>query len=391
VLPMLSLAHVLYDQHRGPAALGVAVAVYLWSFIAVAIGTIISGVTYSLQEQVREARQLGQYILEAKIGEGGMGVVYRARHAMLRRPTAIKLLPQGKTRERDLARFEREVQMTSRLTHPNTISVYDYGRTPDGIFYYAMELLDGVDLDRLVRAKGPLPPGRAVHVLAQVCGALSEAHENGLIHRDIKPSNVFLCRQGGAYDVAKVLDFGLVRDLGNEGIDPGLSLAGAAAGAIIGTPHYLAPEAIARPDRVDARSDLYAVGCLGYYLLTGQPPFDGHSFVELCGHHLHTPAPPVSLAAPGPVPPPLEALIAACLAKDPAGRPADARLLRQGILACADGRWNDEEARAWWTTNASWLGAVASGAVTPSSELGATLAVDPRARGPVEPSLSRPD
>src|SRR3954468_11473135 len=186
VVPMISVAHLLNVNQPGPAMVGVVVGVYLWSFIAVAIGTIISAVTYSLQEQVREARQLGQYILEAKIGEGGMGVVYRARHAMLRRPTAIKLLPPGKSRERDVQRFEREVQMTSRLTHPNTISVYDFGRTPDGIFYYAMELLDGVDLERLVGAKGPLGPARALHVLGQICGALSEAHEAGMIHRDIK-------------------------------------------------------------------------------------------------------------------------------------------------------------------------------------------------------------
>jgi hypothetical protein len=379
VLPMISVAHVFHAQQPGPGAVGVVVGVYLWSFIAVAIGTIISAVTYSLQEQVREARQLGQYILEAKIGEGGMGVVYRARHAMLRRPTAIKLLPPGKSRERDVLRFEREVQMTSRLTHPNTISVYDFGRTPDGIFYYAMELLDGVDLERLVRAKGPLAPPRAMHVLGQICGALSEAHEAGMIHRDIKPGNVFLCRQGGAHDVAKVLDFGLVRDVGREASNPALSLTGTAAGIVVGTPHYLAPEAILRPESVDARSDLYAVGCVAYFLLTGRPPFDGRSFVELCGHHLHTVAPPISSLVAG-VPAVLEALVADCLAKDPAQRPGDARTLRQRILACAEASWTDEDARLWWTANADWLDEAARGRAMPPSELGATIAVDLRAR-----------
>ena len=194
---------------------------------------------------MREARRLGPYTLVEKIGEGGMGAVYRASHALLRRPTAIKILPPQRAGEMDLARFEREVQMTSQLTSPHTVSVYDYGRTPDGLFYYAMEFLDGIDLEELVRRDGPMPPGRVVHVLRQVCEALGEAHRAGLIHRDVKPANILLCERGGRFDVAKVVDFGLVKSV--SGSDPGVTLEN----TVPGTPHYMAPESAARgrPDR----------------------------------------------------------------------------------------------------------------------------------------------
>jgi serine/threonine-protein kinase len=373
VAPMIAVGLVERHQHPGPATLSFALGTQLWSFLGVALAAIVSKVIYNLQEQVREALQLGQYTLEQKIGEGGRGVVYRARHAMLRRPTAIKLLPPVHTGERDIERFEREVQMTSRLTHPNTISVYDYGRTPEGIFYYAMELLDGADLERVVRVTGPLPPARAIHLLSQVCGALAEAHEIDLIHRDIKPSNVFVCRQGGAHDVAKVLDFGLVRDL-----QPDSQVNASITTAIVGTPLYLAPEAITAPDKVDARSDLYAVGCMAHFLLTGQPPFTGESFVELGAHHVYTPAPPVSAHATQKIAPALEEMVAACLAKDPAARPQSARALRAALLACVVEPWTEEHARAWWEENGARVIGVAQGA--PSSALGRTIAVDRRAR-----------
>ena len=219
-----------------------------------------------------------------------MGVVYRARHVMLRRPTAIKLLPPEKAGEETLRRFEREVQLTAQLTHPNTVSIFDYGRTPLGVFYYAMELLDGLNLAQLVGRDGPLPAGRVVRILTQVCGALAEAHGVGLIHRDIKPANIILSERGGVADVATVVDFGLVKK-----IDPGdadRTQAVTASNVVTGTTLYLAPEVIAGGRAVTARSDLYAVGAVGYYLLTGLPVFEAETIVEIFAHHLHTPPVP---------------------------------------------------------------------------------------------------
>ncbi|HEY6547015.1 MAG TPA: serine/threonine-protein kinase [Vicinamibacteria bacterium] len=311
---------------------------------AVAISTLASRSIFGLREQVREAWQLGQYTLLEKIGEGGMGAVYRASHAMLRRPTAVKLLPPGPAGAERLQRFEREVQMTSRLTHPNTVAIFDYGRTPDGIFYYAMEYLEGLNLEDLARHDGPQPAGRVVHVLRQVAGSLAEAHEVGLIHRDIKPANVILVSQrGGAPDVAKVVDFGLVKDL-----EQGTELS--RDDQIAGTPLYLAPEAITSPGRVGARSDLYSLGCVGYYLLTGRPVFEGRNMVEVCGHHLHTvPTPPAERLGQ-PVPEGLSALLLACLEKDPSRRPSFAGAFLAALEALEGvPPWTTEDARGWWS------------------------------------------
>jgi serine/threonine-protein kinase len=319
----------------------VTIQAIVWATSGLAIAAITSRVIYGLHEQVREARELGQYVLEEKIGEGGMGEVYRARHTMLRRPTAVKLL-SGTAQPSDLRRFEREVQLTSELTHPNTIVVYDYGHTPDGVFYYAMEYLDGMDLASLVRRAGPLPAARVVHLLKQVCAALGEAHGVGLIHRDIKPENVVVGTRGGIHDFVKVLDFGLVKEVSQEG-----DAAITTEGTIAGTPHYLPPEAI-RGDHVDARSDLYSVGCLGYFLLTGRPVFDGKSVVEVCAAHLHRePEPPSSRRAD--VPADLEACLLACLEKRPADRPESAEVLTATLVSCecAEG-WNAARAEAWW-------------------------------------------
>ena len=200
-----------------------ATAAMMWGF-AIITCTVISWVIYGLRAEVREARRLGQYVLERKIGEGGMGEVYRARHGMMRRPSAIKLLRPDRAGEVDLRRFEREVQLTARLTHPNTITIFDYGRTHDGVFYYAMELLDGATLQRIVAVDGAQPAGRVVRILAMVCGALTEAHAIGLIHRDIKPANIMLCTQGGERDVVKLLDFGLVKEFE---VDRDVTLTGA--------------------------------------------------------------------------------------------------------------------------------------------------------------------
>jgi serine/threonine-protein kinase len=316
----------------------------VWFSGVIILASYGSAVLYGLREQVREARQLGQYTLLGKIGEGGMGVVYRARHAMLRRPTAIKLLPPAKAGEQQLERFEREVQHTAELTHPNTVQIYDYGRSPDGVFYYAMEWLDGIDLESLVVRFGCQSEGRVVHVLEQACGALAEAHERGLVHRDVKPANLFLCHRGGIPDVVKVLDFGLVKELDRAG--PSLT----AMNVVAGTPAFLAPEAITAPDTVGPAADLYALGAVGYYLLTGQPVFGGATVVEICGHHVHSEPVPPSRRRDEPLSEELEAIILRCLAKDPAARFPSARQLGRALGKLGGARpWSEVEAEAWWT------------------------------------------
>jgi len=346
-----------------------------WWVAIVIICAGASRVIYGLRKEVRDARRLGQYTLVEKLGEGGMGMVYRATHAMLRRPTAIKLLPAEKAGERNVARFEREVQLTARLTHPNTVTIFDYGRTPDGVFYYAMELLDGASLAEVVEVLGAQPPARVVHVMAQAAGALAEAHAISLIHRDVKPANIMLVRQGGIPDVAKVLDFGLVKDL-ERAEDQSVTRTD----AITGTPQYMAPEAITSPDKTDGRSDLYSLGAVGYYFLTGEHVFSGGSVVEVCSAHLHSVPTPPSQRLGKPVPADLEALILRCLAKDPADRPPSARQLQSALATCAGvGRWTESDASMWWEKNAPALGAR-----RPKTESGTglTVAIDLERRSP---------
>jgi len=315
----------------------------LWCLGAVIIATLASHVIYGLRQQVREAWQLGQYTLLEKIGEGGMGAVYRAKHAMLRRPTAVKLLPVEKAGADRLDRFEREVQLTSLLTHMNTVAVFDYGRTPDGVLYYAMEYLEGLNLEDLVRLDGPQPAGRVVHILRQVASSLAEAHGIGLIHRDIKPGNVILvAERGGAPDVAKVVDFGLVKEL-----DQKVNVT--REDQIAGTPHYLAPEMISSPGDVGPQSDLYSLGCLGYYLLTGQTVFEGRTVVEVCSHHLQShPVPPGDRIGRF-VPEALSAAVMRCLEKTPDQRPQTAQTLVEMLDSCLDVEpWTKDMGRAWW-------------------------------------------
>ena len=315
----------------------------LWSFAGTALASVTSKVIYGLQETASLARQLGQYTLEQKIGSGSMGEIFRARHAMLRRPTAIKLMADGSS-EQALRRFEKEVQLTARLTHPNTICIYDYGRTPEGRFYYAMELLDGMTLEQLVLQAGPQPAARVIHILLQICGALREAHGVGLIHRDIKPANVYLCARGGSFDVVKVLDFGLVREFKNP-----TNVTLSSVDAIAGTPLYLSPEAIVTPAQVDGRADIYALGAVGYFLLCGHPPFAGRTLAELCGHHLHSVPVAPSQRLGKPVPEDLERVVLGCLAKDAAARPQTAGALAEQLRSCVDaGSWSEEQAEGWW-------------------------------------------
>jgi eukaryotic-like serine/threonine-protein kinase len=336
---MIAVWVIGYD---GPAVNLAVSSGSLW-VVAVAVCAVLSAVIYGLHREIEKVRRLGQYTLDEQIGEGGMGTVYRARHAMLRRPTAIKLLRHDRVTADTVARFEREVQRTAELTHPNTITVYDYGRTPDGIFYYAMELLDGATVQTLVEATGPQPPSRVVHVMRMVAGALAEAHGRNLIHRDIKPANIVLSERGGMPDVATVLDFGLVLDLQN-GEDRGLTQDG----KIIGTPMYLAPEVIKSADAADARSDLYALGAVAYFMLTGRTVFEGGTIIEICGHHLHSAVVPPSARLGAPVPVELETIVLRCLAKEPADRPTSAAEVVEALTRVPVPPWSASEARAWW-------------------------------------------
>jgi serine/threonine-protein kinase len=267
-----------------------------------------------------------------------MGVVYRARHTFLRRPTAVKVVADKDPDTLD--RFEREVQATAQLTHPNTIAVFDFGRRADGALYYAMEYLDGIDLELLVRKYGPQPADRVVSILAQVCGALHEAHGMGLLHRDIKPANIILCERGAVPDVAKVVDFGLVTEItANDG---------KSSRAIMGTAAYLAPEAVTDPERVGFPADIYALGAVGYFLLTGRNVFEGATSVDICLKHVNTPPIPPSKAAAIHIPDALERVLLACLAKQPEERPSADDLAKQLRALAATGDWSEAEALRWW-------------------------------------------
>ncbi|HJS09178.1 MAG TPA: serine/threonine-protein kinase, partial [Pirellulales bacterium] len=326
-------------------AIGVLVAL----LIAAAFGMflamrLIARQQRQLHDATLAAQQLGQYTLVEKLGSGGMGTVYKARHALLRRPTAIKILNPKTISDTATARFEREVQLTSGLTHPNTVAIYDFGRTPEGVFYYAMEYLEGVNLDELVKRHGPLPEARATYILRQVCASLAEAHAAGLIHRDVKPANVFLTFRGGQYDFVKVLDFGLAKLAGEER-EGNLT----STDVVAGTPLYVSPEAITQPERLDARADVYGIGAVGYFLLTGTPVFTGSSATDICLQHVRTTPEPPSARTGQPISPALEALLLRCLAKTPPQRPSDAAELLALLEACSvSGSWTAADAAQWW-------------------------------------------
>ena len=373
MLPANAFAWWLYSTHpmvpgSGMTATSGIFYVAEWTAMALVATTAIQRVIYGLQERVQE---LGQYTLLHKIGQGGMGVVYQARHALLRRPTAIKLLPPDRTTPSGLARFEREVQLTAELAHPNIVAVYDFGRTPDGSFYYAMEFLDGVDLQRLVEESGPISAARAVHLLAQAVDALADAHQVGLIHRDIKPANLLVSSKPRRPDHVTVLDFGLAKDFSQH--DPALS----SSEAITGTPLYMAPESIVDPQQADARSDVYALGAVAYWLVTGSTPFIGKTIVEICAAHLHTPPEPPSRRLGRDLPTEFEALVLQCLAKDKANRPPSAAVLLDRLRALDAGEWSREDAAHWWRTRATR----APGPQRESLELARTMTIARRTLG----------
>lgn len=310
--------------------------------ILVTLLTLGLGVLVYLLREADEARRLGKYTLMGVIGRGGMGVVYRARHALLRRETAVKVLKTETDDREALARFEREVNLTSRLTHPNTVAIYDYGRTRAGEFYYVMELIHGLSLEAVVRLHGPQPPARVVHVMRQVAGSLWEAHLAGLVHRDVKPENIMLSCRGQIADFAKVLDFGLSMD--NRTSDPRITQGD----VVVGTPLYMSPEQLRR-QQLDGRADIYSLAAVGYFLLTGTDVFSGGSAFDIGMKHLETLPEPPSQRLGYPVPWPLEQLIMRCLSKDPDERFGDAGELLRALetLALAD-PWSPSEALEWW-------------------------------------------
>jgi serine/threonine-protein kinase len=331
----------------------------LFAFVLVSIlATLVSSV-WAVRLSLREARRVGQYTLEREIGEGGISRVYLARHSHLKRPTAVKVLKSALATDEMVTRFEREVQLCSRLSHPNTIEIYDYGRTRDGTFYYAMEYLEGITLEDLVRMDGPLPAPRAVHILRQVCGSLHEAHSEGLVHRDIKPHNLMLCRRGGVLDVVKVLDFGLVKEVANENTRDITQFA-----RVLGTPLYMAPERLRNPADADARSDIYAVGAVAYFLLTGRRLYETESDHDLVYRVLNEPAPSLADAGIAGLSGPLVSLVARCLAKDREERPGSIEVVAAEIAQLARAHpWREADAREWWERRASALGiGVPSGA-----------------------------
>ncbi|WP_339909011.1 serine/threonine protein kinase [Symmachiella dynata] len=321
--------------------------------LALAIGGLLIAAARIaiLKKKVGTFQRLGQYSLLRKIGEGGMGEVYLARHALLRRPTAVKLLKGNRQRRDDVRRFEREVQLASQLEHPNTIEIYDYGRTSDQVFFYAMEYLPGISLAELVALSGPLPAARVIFLLRQICGSLREAHSIGLIHRDVKPQNIMLCDLGGEADFVKVLDFGLVKSVSDTG---GTKITSPAM--IVGTPMYMSPERLQTPDDVDDRSDIYSVGAVAYFLLTGQQLFDGMSQMEIVYHAVNEmPVPPSEIAKTA-VPPALDRLVMDCLAKSPASRPRNIPAVLAILEELAEDEvWTTHDARKWWDANVAKL------------------------------------
>ena len=331
--PLTILKRSFYVMH---ALLGIgALAIFVFTLV-------VARLQRQAQKAAIEAKQLGQYRLMEKIGAGAMGIVYKGQHAMLRRPTAIKMLDVDRVNETSIQRFEREVQITCKLNNPHTVAIYDYGRTPEDVFYYAMEYLDGLNLQTLVDQYGPQPEGRVVSILRQVCASLYEAHSLGLVHRDIKPANIMLNRRGAEPDVVKVLDFGLVKAMEDS------KECRQTENDMSGTLLYMSPESIQTPESVDACSDLYAVGAVGYFLLTGQTVFNARTLGELCQQHLTAIPDAPSQRLRRTISVELEHAILACLEKSRAKRPQTARDLA-AMLDRVTQSWSLDDAEAWWS------------------------------------------
>jgi serine/threonine-protein kinase len=329
------------------------VAMVSWpNFACAVIAMLPSKVFQRIGRRLREAQELGSYHLVELLGRGGMGEVWRAKHQMLRRNAAVKLVRPdllGARNEAEaevmLRRFKREAQATAMLSSPHTIQVFDFGVTREGTFYYVMELLDGRDLESLVREFGPLPASRVIYLLRQAAHSLADAHARGLVHRDIKPANIYVCRMGLEYDFAKVLDFGLVKVKNQSGVDTLATIDQTTTG----TPAYMAPETILGEVDVDRRADVYALGCVAYYLLTGELVFEADTSMKMLMHHLNTPPVPPSQRTELPIPPELDELVLACLQKDPNQRPQNAgELFRMAYNCRACEGWGQELATNWW-------------------------------------------
>ena len=341
------LAYREFWQQRG------GLDAYINHLIWGGTGTVILGATsyltsrtlYRLRKSVHQAKQLGNYVIRKELGQGGMGKVYLAEHALICRLTAVKVLEaQDADSQVSLQRFEQEVQLSAHLTHPNTISIYDYGRSGSNVFFYAMEYLSGLDLQAFVERFGPMEPARVAYILEQVCGSLAEAHAQGIIHRDIKPSNIFLSQRGGICDFVKVLDFGLAKQVKTSN-EAGLTKTG----ILFGTPRYIAPEAIYGNKKNDARADLYNLGGVAYWLLTGQPPFASSSSVELLIDHVKTVPERPSTLCEVPIPAELDDIIMKCLQKKPDDRFQCALELKTALARLPlPEPWDEQKAQNWW-------------------------------------------
>ena len=352
----IPLVYLLEVQAGRAPALGIVQFVLV--FVApyggvVALAYVSARIIYRLGQDVSHAREMGSYRLVEKLGQGGMGEVWRAQHRMLARPAAVKLIRSASlgsdpsSAAQLVARFEREAQATALLQSPHTVEVYDFGTAEDGTFYYVMELLEGIDLEHLVGRFGPLPPERVIHILRQVCTSLAEAHRRGMVHRDIKPANIYLCQRALEADFVKVLDFGLVKQRSVPSSPDDLRLS--QTGVIHGTPSYLAPEVARGDDGADGRADLYAVGCVAFWLLTGRLVFARDSYPAMLLAHATTVPSPPSTCTEQPIPPALDRIVLACLAKEPADRVQSAEELMAHLTAVEVATpWTGARAADWW-------------------------------------------
>jgi serine/threonine-protein kinase len=345
---VLGLVHPeLYQVAVRCASLDQVTEHTLFLFLGALTGIFGTHTINTLRTAAYRARLLNQYQLGRKLGAGGMGEVFMAEHQLLKRPCAIKLIrPERSGDAHATARFEREVRATAQLSHWNTIEIYDYGRNDDGAFFYVMEFLPGLSLDLLVNRHGPLPPGRVIYLLRQACDALHEAHESGLVHRDIKPGNLFAAYRGGRHDVAKLLDFGLVKTLRADN-----SVQLSREDTVAGSPLYVAPEQVVHSHAPDRRTDIYSLGAVAYFLLTGQPPFSGDNAMAVMIAHTRDPVTPPSDIRPE-IPPDLEQVVLRCLSKKPDDRYTDTMSLAEALDACADaGNWSPRHAEDWWANH----------------------------------------